>query len=217
MTAARGVGGRESISLPWPPADPRALAGFPRRRLDAGTALWRVGRKGRGPWWFGSSLAGRFDLPAPRGTCYLALDPLAAVLEVIGPGRTGGAVSEAFLEERRIRELPLPRTASLADLAARAAARFGVTLEVGTAVPYDRPQAWAARLDQAGAGGVVYLVRHDPSGAEGVALFGGAGERRGWRRGRERRIAGALVRRLERECGIAVLPIPRLAQLRVAH
>lgn len=210
-------GGRQSIPLAWPPAGPRALVDFPQRDLDAGAVLWRVGRKGRGPWWFGSTMAGRFDLAAPRGTCYLAADPLAALLEVIGPERAGGAVSAAFLAARRIRELRSPRAQSLADLTSRRAARFGVTLEIHSVVPYDRPQAWAACLDQAGAGGLVHWIRHDPSSTGGVALFGPAGERRSWPRGRERTIGRSLVRRLAQECGIAVLPVPRAAQLRIAH
>lgn len=61
--------------------------------------------QGHGPWWFGSSLAGRFDLPEPHGTCYLAADPLAALLEVLGPDRRGGAVSEGFFAERRLHRL----------------------------------------------------------------------------------------------------------------
>jgi hypothetical protein len=208
-------GRRRSPSLAWPPADAQALVGFPHQRLGSRAALFRVTRRGRGPWWFSGSLQGRFDLKSPRGTCYLATDPLVALLEVVGPSRLRGAVSQTFLAERRLRRLQLPVPRSLAELSARRAARFGVTLEIHSIVPYDRPQAWAERLAQAGSEGLLYLVRHDPSGARGVALFGRQGERRSWRRGREQPIGLEVLRRLEEECGIAVLPAPRAGQLKI--
>lgn len=62
---------RESTSLRWPPEDPSALDGFPVRSVSQATELFRVVRRGNGPWWFGSSTKGRFDLPEPDGTCYL--------------------------------------------------------------------------------------------------------------------------------------------------
>jgi len=158
---------------------------------------------------------GRFDLPAPCGTCYLACDPLAALLELFGADRLGGLVSAEFLAQRRLRELRIPRDLTAADLTSRRAAGFGITSEIGTIVPYEEPQAWAASLHGAGFEGLVYWLRHDPSGVEGWALFGPAGERKHWRRGREVPISGALVRRLQRECGIVVARIPQAAELTV--
>lgn len=160
-------------------------------------------------------MEGRFDLPEPEGTCYLAADAIAALLEVVGPDRMGGILPREFLEARRLRELRLPRDHSLSDLTARKASRFGITAEIGTLVPYELPQKWAVRLRQAGSEGLIYRVRHDPAGAEGFALFGPRGERTSWKQGREHLISGRLIRRMSEESGLSVVPIPRSNQLRI--
>jgi len=189
------------------------LAAFPHCEIGPHTSLFRVVRQGRGPWWFGSSLGGRFDLPVPEGTCYLATDPLAALLEAIGADRTDGGVSADFLRERRLRRLTLPHTVTLADLTSRQAAGFGITGEIDTIVPYELPQAWATRLREAGSEGLLYWLRHDPSRSPGIALFGPHGERTRWRRWREQPIAEDLRARLAAECGIEVREAPRADQL----
>ena len=203
---------RQSPSLDLPPAD---LAGFPTRLLSADIRWFRVVRKGRNPWWFGSGMTGRFDLPEPDGTCYLAGDPLGALLELIGPEIESGAVSAELLRDRRLRELRVPEDVELSDLTSRKASRFGITSEIGSIVPYDIPQAWAARLRAEGSAGVVYWLRHDPSRSEGYALFGPHGERKRWRKGKELAITRDLIERLDHECGIEVLPVPRASQLRI--
>ncbi len=208
---------RQAVSLSRPPEDPSELEGLPRRALSPERWLWRIVRKGRGPWWFGSSGSGRFDLPAPRGTCYLASDELSALLEVIGPGRMGGGISDRFFENRRIRRLHLPRSKSFADLTSRRCSGFGITLEIHTIVPYERTRAWALSLRQAGADGLLYFVRHDPAGGEGVALFGRSGERKSWRRGRELPISPRLIERLKDEYGVEVIEVPRMDQLRIVE
>jgi hypothetical protein len=177
--------------------------------------FFRVVRKGRGPWWFGSTMDGRFDLPEPHGTCYLAVDPLSALLEILGPERRGGIVSANLIAERRIRQLQIPAEIAVADTTVRQASGFGITAEIGTIVPYGRPQAWAARLFQAGLQGILYWLRHDPSRSEGIALFGSHGERKTWKRGRERTVSRELIQRLRMECGIEVEPIPHSRQLRI--
>jgi hypothetical protein len=204
-------------SLDRPPADPRRLLDFPRVDVGPDEDLWRVTRRSRNPWWFGSSMTGRFDLPKPDGTCYLATDVLSALLEVVGPDRLGGAVSADFFASRALHRLQLPAERSLADLTTRRAAGFGVTLEVHSMVPYDLPQAWASALWQAGAEGLRYWVRHDPAAGGGVALFGSGGEQKAWRRGRELPIGGQLTRQLERECGIAVVEIPRRSEVELVE
>jgi len=206
---------RPSTSLRQPPEEAAGLAGFPSRVLSPETPLYRVVRKGFGPWWFGSSLEGRFDLPEPEGTCYVAGDPLGALLELIGPELERGAVSSELLRERRLREIHIPDEAGLSDLTSRRAAGFGVTAEAGSVVPYDLPQAWAARLRAAGSEGLIYWLRHDPSRTEGYALFGPHGERTRWKKGRERPISRELLARLASECWIEVLPVPRSGQLRI--
>lgn len=157
----------------------------------------------------------RFDLLHPHGTCYLASDEISALLEVLGTDRIGGVVPAELFEARRIRELRVPRELSLSDLTSRRATRFGITVEIGPIVPYECPQAWAARLQQSGSLGLVYWLRHDPTGSEGYALFGLHGERRRWKRGRERRISGDLIERLREETGLEVIRIPRASQLRI--
>lgn len=208
---------RQAVSLGWPPENPNALQSFPRRALTPEQGLWRVVRKGRGPWWFGNTGGGRFDLWEPEGTCYLATDELSALLEAIGPARTGGALSTRFFADRRIRHLRVPRTRTLANLTSRRSVGFEITLEIHTVVPYDRPRAWALGLRRAGMHGLFYFVRHDPAGGIGIALFGRQGERKGWRRGRELPIASTLIARLKEECGVEVLEVPRLSELRIVE
>jgi RES domain-containing protein len=160
-------------------------------------------------------MSGRFDLPVPLGTCYLAGDPVGALLEVLGVDRRDGVVAAEFFAERQLRKLRVHRDYTLADLTSRRAAGFGITSEIGTIVPYEMPQAWAARLRSAGFEGVVHWLRHDPSRAVGWALFGRAGERRHWRRGSAIPISGDLVKRLWTDCRIAVLPVPAAADLTI--
>jgi len=209
------IADRIAPSLGQPPEDAAALRDFPCRGLHPGAVFFRIVRRGRGPWWFGSSMTGRFDLPAPRGTCYLASDPVAALLEVLGTDRKGGLVSHDFLKERGLRELPVPRELVIADLTSRRAAGFGITAEIGTIVPYDLPQAWAAKLHESRCDGLVYWLRHDPSHAEGWALFGPQGERKHWKRGRELLISEDMVRRLRREYGIQIIRIPTARELTI--
>ena len=161
-------------------------------------------------------MEGRFDLPPPQGTCYLATEPIGALLELIGPEASGGAVSETFLVNRRFRRLSVPRPHRLANLTDRRTSGFGLTAEIHTVVPYALPQAWAVALEEVGADGVLYQLRHDPSfKGVGVGLFGKAGERRSWKRGRELSIDASVREKLYQACGVRVLPIPRRSQLRV--
>jgi hypothetical protein len=173
--------GAPSLSEP-PPVE--RLASFPVWHVHAGTRLWRVTRAGNGPWWFSSDGSGRFDLPAPRGTCYLADDPAVALLESFGPLWPELGVSRAVVDQRRLWDVALPEQADAADATVRAARSFGVTAELGTITPYDLPHRWAAAFAAAGFDGVRARARHDPGGGRVLAWFGAAGERRGWRRGR---------------------------------
>ncbi len=206
---------RQAPNLGSPPADPSDLRDFPSRALTPSTPLFRVVSEGLGPWWFGSSMLGRFDLPEPEGTCYLASDEISALLEVVGGDRLRGVVPAELLEIKRIRELRAPRELTLSDLTSRRAVRFGITAEIGTIVPYDCPQAWAARLRESGSLGLVYWLRHDPSGSYGFALFGDHGEEQRWDRGQERPISADLIERLQEETGLEVVEIPRTEHLRI--
>lgn len=207
--------GRARRTLGETPEDADSLESFPARIVPArgsDEALWRVTRETHVPWWFSSNGGGRFDLEAPRGTCYLAFDPITALLEVIGP-RLGGAVSRDFFTERVIRSVSPPKRGRMADSTSRRALGYGVTPEIGVIVPYGLPRRWAERWREAGFDGVVYWARHDPQRSKSLALFGNAGERTNWPPGTSRPIDKALIARLENDCGIEVLDVPRLDQL----
>jgi len=189
------------------------LEGFPVRRFSPATELFRIVRRGKGPWWFGSSMQGRFDLAEPEGTCYLATDEISALLEVVGPDLERGSISSDLLKARSLRKLRLPGELDLADLTSREAVRFGITAEIGTIVPYGCPQAWAAGLRAAGSPGVACWPRHDPARKIAVALFGPHGERTRWRKGRDTAISREMIERLHEECGIEVIDVPRSDEL----
>nr|WP_238338511.1 RES family NAD+ phosphorylase [Pedococcus badiiscoriae] len=138
--------------------------------------MFRAHRSDRGPWWFGNDGSGRFDLPAPRGTCYVALDPLSALRERLGPVLGGSqAVPESLLETSVMSRLRLVASRELADVQDTRAADFGVTRELESMVPYAVPQAWARAFDEAGSGGVRYGPRFTTGDHSAVALFDAAG------------------------------------------
>ena len=58
---------------------------------------------------------GRFDLDPPRGTCYLADDPLVAVLELLGAVGSVAAVHPSVLEGAVVWSLPMPTQCDAAD------------------------------------------------------------------------------------------------------
>jgi hypothetical protein len=157
-----------------PPSIP--LGGFPTRQVTPGDALRRAHTAAYGPWWFGSDGGGRFDLPVPRGTCYLASSPVVAVRERLGTVLGGQpVVAASLLADVVVSTLHLPDDRDLADVESAAATRFGVTRELETMVPYAVPQAWARAFDGAGVGGVAYGPRFTVGDAASYAIFGPAG------------------------------------------
>ena len=159
-----------------PPVVP--LHGFPTRVVAQGQTLHRAHLATRGPWWFGHDGGGRFDLAAPRGTCYLATDPVSALRERIGPVLGGAAaVPETLVADVVVSALPTPRAWALADLQVPAAGSYGVTRELETMVPYAVPQAWARAFDEVGHDGVAYGPRFTPGDSSATAVFGEAGPR----------------------------------------
>lgn len=165
--------GRETVAQGLPPS---SLEGFPPRRVDTGAVLFRAHLAERSPWWFGNDGGGRFDLPAPRGTCYTALDAVSAVRERLGPVLgSRAALPETTLAEVVVSRLRLPEPRRAADLQSRGAALFGVTRELESMVPYAVPQAWARAFADAGFGAVSYGPRFTPGECTAVALFGPEG------------------------------------------
>ena len=167
------MAGRERVVQGLPPS---SLAGFPTRALDGRTTLFRAHLAARSPWWFGNDGGGRFDLTSPQGTCYTALDGEAAVRERLGPILGGRSeLPESALADVVVSRLRLPEARQAADLQSRLVARFGVTRELETMVPYAVPQAWARSLANAGFGAVAYGPRFTPGDSCAVALFGAEG------------------------------------------
>ncbi len=164
---------RERTAQGPPPAQ---LDGFPAYLVGTEVDLFRAHGVDRGPWWFGNDGGGRFDLRAPRGTCYLALDPLSALRERLGPVLGGSqAVPVSLLEAAVVSRLRLVQDREVADVQVRGAASYGVTRELESMVPYAVPQAWARAFDAAGCGGVRYGPRFTPGDSSAVALFEGEG------------------------------------------
>lgn len=136
----------------------------------------------RGCWYYASLPAdpadgGRFDLPAPEGTCYFADAPVVAAMERVGRFTAQGMPVPADLVQDRVvttvaaEELP----ASAADLLApEAAHRFRVTGELFTMPDYSVPQAWAAAIRDAGHEALLYTPRFSP-GSRAIAAFGPRG------------------------------------------
>ena len=199
---------RQKVSLRAPRAN-EPLGDFPRFLLLPSLTLFRLTRDGHEPWWFSSSLEGRFDLQAPEGTCYFASDDLGAILEVLGPDLLpGGCAPASLLRGRHLRELFVPRRCRLADCLVDRASRW-VTAELSTITPYALPQAWARALRSAGFDGLRYSPRHSTSRRRwSCAIFGRSGERRGWRRSRPIALSAEHRDRLRRRCGIVLFDVP---------
>lgn len=190
--------------LALPPLD---VAGFPELVVEPGRPLFRIHRRGRGPWWFSSNGHGRFDLAPPRGTCHLAGHPLGAFIEVF---RDTHLVDQRDVERRRLSRVALPRPLRLADCTASRSRLFGVTGAIHSTPHYDRTHAWAAGFASAGFDGVHYKLSQDPAQElSGFALFGSAGEPvepELWPAGTGERIAGPVLREARDRVGILVLP-----------
>lgn len=137
--------------------------------------MLRVHRAVRGPWWFSSGTRLRFDLTAPRGTCYVAEEALGAFVEAFQG--LGVMIPREEILTRRVSTLAVPAPLTLADCTDPHARAFGVTAEIHSSVDRVLIQAWAAAFSATGFDGVRYLVRHDAAQRRvGFALFGSAGE-----------------------------------------
>lgn len=162
--------------LAWPPDQPAELARFP-----AATLPLRLHRLSHwtSPWWFASAGAdeqgGRFDLPSPHGTCYLAENLEGALLEKVlrRPRRIVATEQLEHLVHVTVAVVKPPPTA---DLTAPAVTGLGVNSEISTGLDDARPRAWAAALHRAGWRAVRYALRADSTLRQrGVALFGRSG------------------------------------------
>lgn len=203
--------GSSPSGLAWPPPV-SDLQNFPTtRRIPR--RLHRVSEF-TGTWWFSSRPdgGGRFDLPAPEGTCYLADDLETALGEKL-LRRPKKLVPAERLRELVHSEIRVVKPLVVANLTSTRATAYGVNAEIHTTLDYRKTQAWAHKLRKAGARGLRYAARSDPSLEERcVALFGGSGAHArapaGMRTG-ERKLDTRRARRLLAERGVLVVPIPR--------
>lgn len=187
------------------------LKGFPRRTLRGDRTLYRIHRVSRGPWWFSSDGAGRFDpVGTGMGACYLAELALGAWVEVF---RKRMLLAEDDVLERALLSVELGRDLRLADVTSRRALSFGVTASMGADEQYDDSQAFAVEAVRTGFDGVRYLVRHDPAQQfYGIALFAPAGapgnSDPAWPSDDDGPLPDELVAEAGRRFGYRVLPRP---------
>lgn len=191
---------------------------FPRKTVAAGFRVIRAHKWTNLPWYFGCAGTGRFDLASPRGTCYVASDPLGALAESLGDtGQVVGGVrliSATEIESRCIRVLSLPREVLAADFTSPRAENFGVSRAASFAERRDVSQRLAADLYGARFGAILYETRRR-RGAFSLALFGAAGarSRRPWLPGDARAVTAREIEKLRTEFGILVKPVPSSGEL----
>lgn len=161
----------------------RSLTDFPRCDLSAGQTVYRSHTATNGAWWFASAKAdpddgGRFDLVAPDGTCYVAVDAETAARERFGEQIIdAGYVFEEDVAAVRISRLELQEDASAADTTHRRAANW-ITRELAAIDNYELTQEWAAAFAAAGFDALIYYSRFTTAGDQlAIALFGPAGTR----------------------------------------
>jgi len=171
------------------PPDPADLTGFPFTTTLPDT--WfrehadRSASAGHGCWWFSGhdeadEPIGRFDLPAPDGTCYLGETVGVAVRERCGRFLAAHLpIPQTHLEGRVVSMVRLPELAGrVADLTDPRAALFGVTGELAAGIDYLLSSAWARALRAAGLrGGIHFLPRFTPGHEHALAVFGKGGDR----------------------------------------
>lgn len=171
--------GRQRLSLSKPPTGPVAIPTI-ARPAQAWRAHTLRSDAAKGAWWFSHSPDGRFDLQAPRGTCYLASDAQTALRERLGPTLAGlSSVEAADLDGVAVSLLPVPHGRDLADTLDAAAVRIpGLTREICTSVDYSLTRSWATYFDAQGCGGVRYSARHTTAlNSLSYAVFGKEGTR----------------------------------------
>ena len=217
-TTPRRTSGQNLGDIPALRSPRLDLGGFPSARLTRSRLVARSHRVEFDPWWFSSTPprgGGRFDLEAPRGTCYVADDLSTAVRErlretLIAAGVVSGVMADSFV----VSLFHPARDYRCAHIGVAKAARFGVTRELGTCTPrhYPLSRAWATGFDQAGYEGIRYGARFAPGPANAWALFGPAGKGEPPEPEIDQVIPGREACRL---IGVNVLPIPRSTALTV--
>lgn len=182
---------------------PEPLPALPTVTLPRGTRLARIHRVGIEPWRLSSHEHGRFNLPQPRGTCYLAPEPICAFLEVFA--RHGAAIDAREISEYRLSWLRLDQDWKLADLTDLTVLGAGINAEIHASTEYEFTRAWASSIDQEYEG-IQFRPRSDPSGSlSSVALFSAEGGRKAIVESSEE-ISSALLRQVEAQFDLRVVP-----------
>jgi hypothetical protein len=178
------------MPLAEPPDAANSLADLPSLQPPfTGRTVYRVwrhigadGDPRQQPWWFASAPAdprdgGRFDLPAPMGTCSTATTAVAAVLEALQAHLV--ILPRAELSARRLATIVVPRDApNAADLThPTVAGSYGITAALWAGTDRALTQRWAAAVRRDGWWALHAGVQHDPSGQlRSCALFDHEGE-----------------------------------------
>jgi hypothetical protein len=120
---------------------------------------------------------GRFDLPAPDGTCYFGTTAAAATLEGLQDLLGTGLLHRSVLERLSLAEVTAPAAAPVAaKLTTARATALGVTAALWAGTDRALTQRWATALHRVW--DALYAgIQHDPTGrARAVAIFDAAGE-----------------------------------------
>lgn len=156
---------------------PSSLTGFPRWTLKKERPVYRAHDAAHGAWFFSSAAGGRWALPAPEGTCYVADSAGAALRERLGRRVVIQGATAAEVDASVVSRLFVPSSHRLADLCSGRAVAFGVTREIHTATRYSLTQEWAVALRATGVQGVRYDAPFSTGPGRAYALWGDTGAR----------------------------------------
>ncbi len=139
--------------------------------------MYRAHSVNRGPWWFSSSMEGRFDLAPPLGTCYLGLSMIVAVRERVRDQALSGTVNVKLARGFLVSRLHATTPARLADVDGTPdGAVDGLTRALYSTDDYGCTCGWAAACLRDQFDGVFYPSCYTVGRAErAIALFGTAG------------------------------------------
>lgn len=172
---------RSDVAL-QPAPGPEVLKWLPRVNADGPHFRVHQERPGidGGCWWFAgiegrSEPGGRFDLPVPRGTLYLAETRLAAALELCGRYLAGRVPIPVTAIEGRVVSQIEGKLTDLGDLTDKDAAKVGVTREISSIDSYKITVSWASGADALSFNGLKYNPRFSTANDAALAIFGDAG------------------------------------------
>ncbi len=149
---------------------------MPRHTVSAETQMYRAHNTARGAWWFDSSRNGRFNLPAPSGTCYAATKVETAVREKVRDAVSeSNVVSRALADSFQVSTMAAPVDYKCAAVSSERAVRFGIVRELVTMENYAIPQQWAETIQANSFEGIYYASAYTTGSATALALFGSAG------------------------------------------